>query len=317
MRSSPWLRAVLLLVVLAFVAYTGWDLAERWQEAPVVAPHLGWVLASVIPLVVMSLAQAQGFIAQVHRMVSQRMPWVDAMELFLASMLGRYAPAKVGLPAILLSRAGRVSITPAIAGAAMLLVLLVYTLLGVGLGVGTLAAARFDGLPQLEALGRGLGPLALGGMAAGLLLLMLVDRRRWPSRWLERVGVEGRGPLVGVAMPLWYAIAFASYWVHGAVVVRAVGGSWSDATEAAGLFVLAPVLGFLALIAPGGLGVREAVVAGGLAGVVGPGPAVVAALLSRIVSVGVDVVTWAWFRWATRRRAAAAAPRTEEPKDAR
>jgi hypothetical protein len=299
---------VLLLVVLAFVAYTGWDLAERWQKAPATAPHVGWALASLVPLVVMSVAQALGWIAQVHRMVSHRLAWVPAMELFLAAMLGRYSPAKVGLPAILIARAKQVALSPTIAASAMVLVLLVYTLLGLGLGVGTLATGGFAAVPQLRALGSGLGLVALGGMALGVVLLVVVDRSRWPMGWLRRLGVEGRGSLVGLAMPTWYAVAFAGWWLHGLLVVRAVGGDWAAGAQGAGLFVLAPVLGFLALIAPGGLGVREAVVAGGLAGVVGSGPAVVAALLSRILAVAVDVGMWAALRWAARRQGTSPPP---------
>lgn len=313
-RHAVLVRTLLLLVVLAFVAWTGWDLAVRWQQSPAVVPHVGWVLLSVVPLLLMSLAQALGWLAQVHRMVRHRLPWVDAVELFLAAMLGRYAPAKVGMPAILLSRAKSVSITPALAGSSMLLVLLVYTLLGTGLGMGTLAASHRIAPPQLQALQGGLGLLAVLGMALGVVLLLAVDRRRWPTGWLRRLGVEGRGPLVGAGMVGWYTTAWLSWWVHGVLVVRAVGGSWIDGAEAAGLFVLAPVLGFLALVAPGGLGVREAVVAGGLAQVVGPGPAVVAALLSRIVAVLVDVGMWAVFRVLRRSRAVAAAePSAAEP----
>src|SRR5690606_27227865 len=122
-RHAVLVRTLLLLVVLAFVAWTGWDLAVRWQQSPAVVPHVGWVLLSV-----------------------------DAVALFLAAMLGRYAPAKVGMPAILLSRAKSVSITPALAGSSMLLVLLVYTLLGTGLGMGTLAASHRIAPPQLQAL---------------------------------------------------------------------------------------------------------------------------------------------------------------------
>ena len=63
-----------------------------------------------------------------------------------------------------------------------------------------------------------------------------------------------------------------------------------------GFYVLAPVMGFLALAAPGGLGVREAVVSIALSASVGPAAALYAALISRGTSVVVDFGVWMAFR---------------------
>lgn len=295
-RATLVLKAVLVLIVVAFVAWTAWDLAQRWRSSPPVSPHLGWLAAAVLPIVGVSLAQALGWLSLMRRMVGRRLPRVLALELFLASMLGRYAPAKVGMPAILMSRAKQLQLGPALMGSSMLLIVLVYTLLGVGIGVAALTMGGGPMLPQLEALGGGLSVLALSGMAVGMLVLLVVDRRRYPQVLLRKLGVEGEGPLVGPGLMSWYAVVWLCWWGHGVLLVHAVGGSFTDGVAGAGLFVLAPVLGFLALVAPGGLGVREAVVAGGLSAIVGPGPAVVAALLSRIVSLTVDVLMWLGFR---------------------
>lgn len=300
-------KAVLVLVVVAFVAWTAWDLAQRWRTSPPVSPHPGWMIAAVLPIVGVSLAQALGWLSLTQGMVGRRLPTVAALELFLASMLGRYAPAKVGMPAILMSRAKQLSLTPMLMASSMLLVVLVYTLLGAGIGVAAVSLVEQPVLPQLAALRSGLSVLALGGMALGVLVLLIVDRRRYPSAIMRRLGVEGEGPLVGPGLVVWYVVVWLCWWGHGALLVLAVGGSGADAVAGAGLFVLAPVLGFLALVAPGGLGVREAVVAGGLSASVGPGGAVVAALLSRIISLAIDVVVWLVFR-AARRRAGVQQP---------
>ncbi|MCA9654435.1 MAG: flippase-like domain-containing protein [Myxococcales bacterium] len=303
-RAATVGKAVLMVVVVAFVAWTAWDLAERWRSSPPVTPHLGWTLAAVLPIVGVSLAQALGWLSLMHGMVGRRLPTVPALELFLASMLGRYAPAKVGMPVILMSRAKQLELAPSLMGSSMLLIVLVYTLLGTGIGVATLSLADQAMLPQLEALRSGLSVLALAGMAVGVVVLLVLDRRRYPQALMRKLGVEGEGPLVGLGLVAWYTVVWLCWWAHGALLVHAVGGSWADAGAGAGLFVLAPVLGFLALVAPGGLGVREAVVAGGLSASVGPGPAVVAALLSRIISLAVDVVMWLGFRAVRRRRSA-------------
>ena len=61
---------------------------------------------------------------------------------------------------------------------------------------------------------------------------------------------------------------------------------------ATGLCILGPVLGFVALAAPAGVGVREAVVAAGLAPIVGSAPALTLAVVSRVASLLADVGAW-------------------------
>jgi uncharacterized membrane protein YbhN (UPF0104 family) len=59
-----------------------------------------------------------------------------------------------------------------------------------------------------------------------------------------------------------------------------------------GLYTLGPVVGFLAVAAPAGIGVREAIVSIGLAAQLGPAPALAAAVLSRGISLLADVLAW-------------------------
>ncbi|MEM7154976.1 MAG: lysylphosphatidylglycerol synthase domain-containing protein [Myxococcota bacterium] len=295
------LRVGLAVVVVAFIGLTAWDLGQRWAQSPSVEVNLGWVIASIAPIGLVSLAQALGWRSLVQRMVGRSIPFVRGLELFLASMLGRYAPAKVGMPAILMSRARQLELAPSLMGSSMLLIVLVYTILGAGIGVAALSLGDGLVLPQLEVLRSGLSVLALVGMAVGVLVLLVLDRRRYPAILLRKLEIDGEGPLVGPGLVVWYAVVWIAWWLHGAALIVAVGGTWDSAVAGSGLFVLAPVIGFLTLVAPGGLGVREAVVAAGLSVAVGPGPAVVAAVASRIISLGVDVLMWLGFRAALRR----------------
>jgi uncharacterized membrane protein YbhN (UPF0104 family) len=95
-------------------------------------------------------------------------------------------------------------------------------------------------------------------------------------------------------------VAHALYWltwaVHGYFAARAVGISSPHAVYGAGLYVLGPIAGILALATPSGIGVREAVMSMGLAPVVGPAPAVAAAIVSRATSLVVDCLVWAFGR---------------------
>jgi hypothetical protein len=102
-------------------------------------------------------------------------------------------------------------------------------------------------------------------------------------------------------------LAFLGVWMawlaHGVLIVLAVGGSIHAAVAGAPWFALAPIAGFLALVAPGGIGVREAVITMGLAPSIGAPAALTVALLSRAYSLGMDVATWLAARAITGRRA--------------
>ena len=84
--------------------------------------------------------------------------------------------------------------------------------------------------------------------------------------------------------------------VHGYLTSRAIHAPVDVALGSMGFYVLAPVMGFLALAAPGGLGVREAVVSIALSAATSPAAALYAALLSRGTSVIVDFGVWMIFR---------------------
>ena len=61
------------------------DLGKRWQEAPAVAPHMGWLLLSCVPIGLVSLVQALGWQSLIVRMAGRPLPAWLSMELFLAS----------------------------------------------------------------------------------------------------------------------------------------------------------------------------------------------------------------------------------------
>lgn len=294
----------LLAIVVAFVGWTAWDLAGRWHRSDPVTLRPAWLIASLVPIAWVSLAQAIGWRSLLQHMIGRRLPFVPTMELLLASMLGRYAPAKVGMPAILFSRTRELGIgAPALASSLVIMVG-VYGLLGAGIGVASVVASH-AALPEALAGLRSTATfVALGVMIAGVLVAVAVDRRRYPHAVLRRLSLEGDGPLVNVAFVAWFLSVWAGWWLHGMLVVVAVGGTWAQAVSSAGMFVLAPVIGFLALVAPGGLGVREAVIARGLSPVVGSAAAVTGSLIARLASLGMDVAVWLLFRAARRRREA-------------
>jgi uncharacterized membrane protein YbhN (UPF0104 family) len=113
---------------------------------------------------------------------------------------------------------------------------------------------------------------------------------------LRLMKAEGTGPLVPRRGPVAHALYWLTWAVHGYFAARAVGISSTHAIYGSGLYVLGPIAGILALATPSGIGVREAVMSMGLAPVVGPAPAVAAAIVSRATSLVVDCLVWAFGR---------------------
>jgi len=94
-------------------------------------------------------------------------------------------------------------------------------------------------------------------------------------------------------MPLVHCGYWMLWALHGYLVLRGLAAPGGVALAAAGYFILAPVLGFVVLVAPAGVGVREAVISLGLAPVVGVAPALAAGVASRVASLMADVASWA------------------------
>jgi len=309
-RPRTLLNVVLFGVVVAFIGWTASDLAARWQQSPNTEVSIGWLAASILPICVVSLCQGFAWVSLVRHLAQRPVPLRPGLELLFASMLGRYVPAKLGMAAVLVTSAGRIGQPAPLLLSAMVIQALVYTLLGLGMGVAAISLSEGQLPPAIVGLRSDLGVVALVGLVLGIGVLTVVDRSRYPARVRDKLGVGGSGPLINVAHIGWLVIVWIGWWAHGAMVVVAVGGTWTNAVDVAGFFVLAPVIGFVALVSPGGLGVREAVVAIGLAPAVGGAGAAIAAIVARVVSLGVDVAMWAAFRF--RRGAATASPADAE-----
>jgi hypothetical protein len=129
-----------------------------------------------------------------------------------------------------------------------------------------------------------------------LLLLLVVDRRRLPASALRLLKLDGEGPLVPIDLPLIHLGLWATWGVHAYLVSRAIGAAPEDATGAVGAFLVAQIAGFLIVAAPAGLGVREALLSLALAPAVGSVGALSAAVLSRILTLGAEVVCWGALR---------------------
>jgi uncharacterized membrane protein YbhN (UPF0104 family) len=131
---------------------------------------------------------------------------------------------------------------------------------------------------------------------------VLVDRTRLPLKVRTLLGLDGSGRIAPLRLPLLELAYWLTWAVHGYLVTLALGASQAGAVGTMGFNPLANVLGFVALAAPAGVGVREAVLISGYGAVLGTGGALAAAVLSRVVSLVADLGVWAVVRFVALRR---------------
>ena len=293
-RLKAALRPVMGLLAVIFVVLAIWDLKRRWRPGAVDIDY-GLATLSMLPLVVGCLLLGLGWIWLLSRMSGVKVPFLPAMALHLESQAARYTPGKVGLPLVRMLGAEKLGTTSRVAGSSVFIEVLCFVATGGVTGLLVLVLSG-DMLGRVtEALGS-VGLLVLLGFVVVLALLLLLDRRHLPQKLLDLLQLDGTGPLVPPALPLFHAGYWLTWAAHGYLCSRAVHAPVDVSLGSMGFYVLAPVMGFLALVTPGGLGVREAVVSIALSAAVGPAAALYAALISRGTSVLVDFGVWMAFR---------------------
>lgn len=291
---SAWPKWVAVAVVAAFFAVT---LFARWRQVTAVKWHLaGGYFAGACLLLGASYALVAVLWGLALRAVAaaRPRPAVGAW-IWFVSNLARYVPGNVWsfVGAAELARREGVRRRDTLAVMALTQ--------GLSVGVALLA-----GLPVLLAERSRLGRPALVGtvvlLAAAVLALLLwrplwrlaapLVARRFPGL-LPASGsppVEQRGgrspwpPPLGV---VWLGAGYALYWVVTGLAFAALYRSLfplagGDVPLVVAAYAAAYAVGFLSLLTPAGLGVREGVLVVALAPLLPAGPALVVALVSRL-----------------------------------
>lgn len=289
-RIKRWLRPLMLVITAAFVVWTAIDLSARWESRRI-SVDFGLLALSLAPVLLGALLQGAAWLLLVERMAHQSVPRATAFSLYFESQLARYTPGKVGLPLVRMAGAPRLGLSRRLVGLSVLVEMLSWTATGAALGFLLLAVA---GAPNegVGGLAGNLAPALLALSVASALALVAIDRQRIPQKLRTNLGIEGQGPLAPLRLPLLQLVYWATWAVHGYFLARALGASAAGALSTMGFSPLANVLGFVALAAPAGVGVREAVLLAGLSPILGGPGAVGAAVLSRVVSLVADIATW-------------------------
>ncbi len=298
------LRAVQWLLGLAIVGLAVRSLARNWDQLRgqqlqwEVRP--GWIILSAAVVWLMYAL----LIAAWRRMLSAwgrgLDPW-SAARIWTVSSLGKYLPGKIWAVAgmaVMAQRAG-IGAGPATGSAVIL------QLMAIGTGVAVVGLTGWGALRAAYP-GATTGLVILLAGSVGCLALLL-----WPpavSRLL-RLGapeaVEVRPPTAAVAFGLVAnAVAWVGYGVALWLLARGIlPASGLDLLPAIAVFTASYLAGFLALFAPGGIGVREGVFILMLQGPIGIGAATALAIASRLLLTVTELGAAVPFLLFPRRRA--------------
>lgn len=305
MRKT-WVRVALGLVGLAIVAFAARSLVRNWEalrSQPLdwrVEP--GWLVLSALVVWAMYVVLILAW-RGVLTGWGQRLDGWTAGGIWTVSSLGKYLPGKVWAVAGMALLAQRAGVPPwAATGSAVVMQ---------GLAIGTGAAvAGLTGREAIEAAhpgARAVLSLLVAGSVAGVALLL------WPPflRRLLRLlapDAEARGAPAAAGIGFGIAanlLAWMGYglalWLLARGLLPAAG---LDPLLAVAVFTASYLAGFLALFAPGGLGVREALFILMLQGPLGIGAATALAVASRVLltitEFGAAVPFLVFSRWRAR-----------------
>ena len=271
--NAPRIRIAAQVLLLAGLVFVLLRLRSIWHDSHIDLNHVGWTsLVGAVALAACAIAASAFIWLAILRLLgtSTRARWVG---VFFEAQLGKYIPGSLWQYAgrTALARTHEIPVRP------------VALSLPVEF-VGSMFAAAVWSLLVFGWWGAVAVPVVV--LAIGIVL-----RRPWaalrsttesPVRVAGRVAIRAT-PLYIAAWPL----TGLSFWLVGRALV---GAPLRDIAVYIGAFAAAWAVGVIAIYAPGGLGVREAVLVAILRGRIGSADALVLAAASRAVLAFVDVV---------------------------
>jgi hypothetical protein len=309
-RSSARSKLVSRLVfglIAVFFAVAALELGRRLRETPIdVRP--AWLLASVLVFGLGNTGLALAFRRVLRQGSGVAQPVIAVLELFYRGTLARYLPGKVGIPAVRMAAAPEFQVSVGfMAGTVVLETLASLATCG---AVAALISSGPWASPTLREITHRPAALALiAGVFLGVLGLAVIDLRHYP-RFLRRLlrSEDREGPLLPGVWLLGCSFAWLCVGISNGLCAHALSENLDTALLAAAAGVLAPIVGFLAMVAPGGLGVREAFLVAVLTPQIGGTRALAFSLLSRAVALGAELGLWLVARAALALRAKPSVP---------
>jgi glycosyltransferase 2 family protein len=258
-------RFAVQLLLAAGLVFVLLRIRSIWRTSHVDLAHVqwGWLGGAISLALCAAAGSAFIWLAILRRLgVATRPAWAG---IFLQAQLGKYVPGA------LWQYAGR----SALAQTQGVPLRVVARTLPIELIASAYAGAAFSILL--------VGWWGVVGVIAAISAAQLLAARV-PSRWVVvRTSAEMTVPYAAVTWPL----IVASFWMTARAFIDVPVG---DLAVYAGAFAAAWIVGLIAIYAPGGLGVREAILVALLHGRIGSADALVIALASRGVFTLADLV---------------------------
>jgi hypothetical protein len=266
-----------ILLAAAVVGFLGRTLARHWGEFRLLEIPIrldaGWIaLAGAIVLLTYTILVAAWKL--VITGWGERLGYRRAAWIWTISNLGRYLPGKIWSVASLALLAQREGVASwAAVGAAVAM-----QAIATGSGVAVVAAAAPGAVSAASlAVAAAVAAATIGSLVSPAVVAMIA----------KVTGREGLRPLPIAAVAVAGA-AMTVAWVGYGLAFWALARGTLGPTDlglgvATGVFAAGYLIGLLALFAPGGLGVREAVLVALLTPAVGSGGAIVLSVASRVL----------------------------------
>jgi hypothetical protein len=277
LAANRWVRLAFLALSLGFMALV---MRAYWREAIGFRPAFrpGWLALSLAGLLP-ALAFEAGLWRTLLASLGHRLPIRRSAGMWFVSGLARYIPGNVW-QFLGMMELGATSGVPR--GATLTSVALHQVFCNLaGLLVGAPLLADAFGLSPGGRVA--VGAALVVGMAAVLSPPVLV---RANALFTRVARPEGGSVELSAGRVCLILAGYCAYWLTVGLSFSALGRSLGIAAGEplawASAFCASYVAGYLSLLTPSGLGVREGVLALLLAGVAGPGPAAVVALVARL-----------------------------------
>jgi uncharacterized membrane protein YbhN (UPF0104 family) len=280
--SSRWLTGARIAFLVLALGFAWWGLRDQWPAILEAIAALPWwrILAAQV-LVLAGLLLTAGIWRTVVRGYGHELPDRPARSIFFVGQLGKYIPGGVWSLGAQAAMATRYAVPPRVTVAVGLVFL--------GLHVLTAAPVAVLVLPDLDA-----PPVTVALLGAGLLALAaspVVDRAgTWAAGAPLRLGSAVRIRVLLVMLVVWAAYGAASTLLVPPTSTTAAGGGPGTAVLVTGAVAAAYLVGVVVVIAPAGVGAREATLGLLLAPTLGVPAAAAVALLSRLVHTVGDLL---------------------------
>jgi uncharacterized membrane protein YbhN (UPF0104 family) len=283
--ARPWVRAGFIAVIVAFCSY---GLVTQWPQTHAALARMNWFTVGTAGLAALA---GSGCMLMAWRTLladlGSQLTVKAATRVMSVSQLGKYLPGAVWAFAAQLELAQDYKVPRRRCATT------VVTSVTVTLGIGLLMAAVTLSLTSSAAAAHYWWALAVAPVLVALLFppvlsrvinLVLILLRRAP---LER-HPTGAGIAKAVA---WTAAGWLLWGFQAWLLLHDVTGKGlSVLLVSVGAYALAWSAGTMVVIFPGGIGPRELALVAALAPVATRGPALVVAVLSRLLMTGSDLI---------------------------